>query len=164
MTGPRYAEHNRNVVERHGERMVDAFLLAMLRHHLDGDADKIEDVIRFCLRTASLEQLLILLKYMGARHDVLLDEFMADAWDDDTVLEARLEFGPVWIRDGEVRIEGLPLPETVVQALSDKRELTIGDIIEHPYMPGDLRVSGLVQTGRLLVFRVGTPNEAAGPD
>lgn len=129
--------------------MLDPVLFAVIHHHADSKDDRL-DLIEF-VRTGvtGIDQLRVLLKHLGNRRPLLMDAFSTGTTAGrlpgrggaklrNATCTMSLDHGRVCWGQGRLTVNRMKLPETVLSNLDGR---PLGDVVDHPYLPGDLVIA-----------------------
>lgn len=129
--------------------LLDPVLFAIVRHHADSEEDRV-DLVEF-MRTGvvGVAQLRILLRHLGNRRPLLMDGFSTSTTAGrlpgrsgaklrNATCTMSLDNGRASWAQGRLTVNRLKLPETVLSNLDGR---PLGDVVDHPYLPGDLVIT-----------------------
>lgn len=128
-------------------KVVDPFLMALVRHHSATPDDEAE-LLSF-LRTNGfrLRHLEILLKRFGNRIPLLASRLDVTTWEGDRMLRCTnlaTTKGNLHWSQAMLRCDHHPIPESIAPSMRHRR---LGEVVEHPYMPPDLVIGTFEQVG-----------------
>lgn len=135
------------VEEIGGGNHADPFLMTLIRHHSETPED-VDELVSFCRHQGfHIRHLEILLKRFGRRIPLMATRVSTTTWSGERMLRCTdliMQAGGLRWHGGLLMSEGHPIPESVANAV---RGRTLGEVIEHPYMPQGLVIDAFEQDG-----------------
>jgi hypothetical protein len=147
MAGKYRLHRDKTLVEQVGERLVDAALMCLVRHHSRTEQDQ-EDILAFCSNVVQTNQIAILLRHMGAFHELMATKITVDQVGvvplPAFAAEIALKDIDVMWRGNGLTIGQQKIPASLIEQFEGKK---LSALIEHPYRPGDAIIDKITDIG-----------------